>query len=91
MTEQLASNLNAKPIAITPQRNGAPRGAKRQVLIKLLSRRSGATVSQIQKKLDWKVHTIRGAISRLRTSGLTIELDKGGKHPRYRIVQAPSK
>ena len=55
-------------------------------LCKLLSRRSGATVAQLQKKLDWQPHTIRAAISRLRKSGVTIDLDRSGKASRYRIV-----
>ena len=59
---------------------------KTEILLSLLSRRHGATVAQVQQRLGWQPHTVRAAISRLRTSGLTIELDRSGKVPRYRSV-----
>ncbi len=59
---------------------------KTEMLRKLLSRRNGATVSQIQNRLDWQAHTVRAAISRLRSSGLLIELDRSSKSARYRLV-----
>jgi len=55
-------------------------------LRKLLSRRTGATVAQVQKQLGWQPHTMRAAISRLRSLGLPIELDRSGKVARYRVV-----
>jgi hypothetical protein len=55
-------------------------------LCKLLSRRSGATVAQLQRRLDWQPHTIRATISRLRSAGVAIELDRSGKVARYRIA-----
>lgn len=61
---------------------------KTDALHKLLSRRNGATVAQIQKCLIWQPHTVRAAISRLRTSGVTIELDRSGKVARYRAMSA---
>jgi hypothetical protein len=62
--------------------------SKTDVLHKLLSRRNGATVAQIQKCMIWQPHTVRAAISRLRTSGVTIELDRSGKVARYRAMSA---
>jgi len=55
-------------------------------LCRLLSRRNGATVVQIQKKLGWQPHTVRAAISRLKSSGLTIDLDRSGEVARYRVA-----
>ena len=55
-------------------------------LRKLLSRRNGATVAQIQKQLGWQPHTVRAAISRLRSSGVSVELNRFGKVARYRAV-----
>lgn len=61
-------------------------GTKSGELCKLLSRRSGATVAQLQRQLDWQPHTIRAAISRLRSAGVPIELDRSRKVARYRIT-----
>ncbi len=59
-------------------------------LQKLLRRARGATVNEIQMQLAWQPHTIRAAISRLRTAGLDIKLDRSGKTARYRAVQETS-
>jgi hypothetical protein len=68
--------LSPKPVVKT----------KTEALRKLLLRRKGATVAQIQKCLIWQPHTVRAAISRLRTSGVTIELDRSGRVARYRAL-----
>lgn len=59
---------------------------KVEILRKLMSRPNGVTVAQIQKRLVWQPHTIRAAISRLRSSGLPISLDRSGRATRYRVV-----
>ena len=59
---------------------------KTEALRKLLLRPNGATGAQIQRCLIWQPHTVRAAISRLRTSGVVIELDQSGKVARYRAV-----
>ena len=59
---------------------------KAKILRKLLLRPNGVTVAQIQKRLAWQPHTIRAAISRLRSSGLPIALDRSGRTARYRVV-----
>ncbi len=60
----------------------ATQKTKTDTVIKLISRKSGATVEQIQKVTDWQPHTVRAAISRLRKRGMTVLLSqttKGGK------------
>ncbi len=57
-----------------------------ETLRKLLSRRNGPALAQLQKQLGWQPHTIRAAISRLRSTGATVELDRSGKAKRYRIL-----
>ena len=57
--------------------------SKTEVLHNLLSRRNGATVAQVQLRLGWQPHTVRAAISRLRSSGRPIKLDRSGRVPRY--------
>ena len=59
---------------------------KSDILRKLLLRKQGATVAQIQKQLGWQPHTVRAAISRLRSSGFSIELDRSGKVTLYRAL-----
>jgi len=68
----------AKPKSVTE--------TKITVLHKLLSRPRGATVAQIQNCLIWQPHSVRAAISRLRTSGVVIVLDQSGKVARYRAM-----
>ena len=84
MTEQLIEA--AAPVAPKPAPPKMIRPSKVETLRKLLSRRTGATVSQIQRQLGWQPHTVRAAISRLRSSGFLIELDRSGKVARYRAV-----
>jgi len=81
----------ARPPGPETLKTGQPKPVgktKTDALHKLLSRRNGATVAQIQKCLIWQPHTVRAAISRLRTSGVTIELDRSGKVARYRALPA---
>ncbi|MEM6408881.1 MAG: DUF3489 domain-containing protein, partial [Pseudomonadota bacterium] len=44
-------------------------GTRRDQLIRLLGRKSGASIAQIQKAFGWQPHTVRAAISTLRKSG----------------------
>lgn len=57
-------------------------------LNKLLTRKSGATIAQIQKAFGWQPHTARAAISAQRKAGHPIERDGSGKGSVYRIVKA---
>lgn len=57
----------AKPAA-------AREASKKAMLIEMLRRAEGATAAQIAKETGWQHHTIRGAISTLRSKqGLAIE------------------
>jgi predicted ArsR family transcriptional regulator len=76
------------PESVKPRPGKTAVKTKSDNLCTLLSRRNGATVAQIQKQLGWQPHTIRAAISRLRSSGLSIDLDRSGRQPRYRAVSA---
>ena len=42
---------------------------RREQLTKLLNRKSGASITQIQKAFGWQPHTARAAISTLRKEG----------------------
>jgi predicted ArsR family transcriptional regulator len=77
--------LKCKPAANTSRK---PKTTKRDQLLALLSRSTGATVSQLEKHLAWQSHTIRATISRLRSDGHSIVLDRSGKDTRYRLADA---
>lgn len=82
MTEQITKTPSTRPTTANPHRQFG--GPKSDALRKLLSRRQGATIAQVQKQLGWQPHTVRAAICRLRSSGVSIELDRSGKVARYR-------
>jgi len=84
MAEQLIEAAASDAPKPAPPKRLPP--SKTETLRKLLSRRTGATAAQIQKQLGWQPHTIRAAISRLRYSGLAIDLDRSGKVVRYHVV-----
>lgn len=84
MAEQITEIPSTCLLEATPaKRTGR---SKADTLHKLLSRRNGATVAQLQKLLGWQPHSVRAAISRLRSSGVSIELDRSGKVTRYRVI-----
>lgn len=84
MTEQITEIPSTCQSEITlPKWAGS---SKADILHKLLSRRNEAIVAQLQKRLGWHPHTMRAAISRLRSSGVSIKLDRSGKFARYRVI-----
>jgi DNA-binding transcriptional regulator PaaX len=56
-------------------------------LRKLLARKSGASIAQIQKAFGWQPHTARAAISAQRKSGSMIVRSNTDKGSVYRIVE----
>ena len=75
------------PAAKVPLRR--PATSKKARLEALLKRRKGATMAQLERSLGWQPHTVRAAISRLRTGGAKVTLDQSGKTPTHRIADAP--
>lgn len=55
-------------------------------LRKLLTRKNGATIAQIQSAFGWQAHTARAAISGIRKSGEIVQRSDTAKEPVYRIV-----
>ncbi|WP_300072054.1 DUF3489 domain-containing protein [uncultured Ruegeria sp.] len=60
---------------------------RQQQLQKLLSRKAGATIEQIQKAFGWQPHSARAAISMMRKAGHTVERSGSDKGTVYRIVK----
>lgn len=56
-------------------------------LRKLLTRKSGASIVQIQKAFGWQPHTARAAISAQRKTGCVIVRSDTDKGSVYRIVE----
>ncbi|MDJ0994954.1 MAG: DUF3489 domain-containing protein [Dinoroseobacter sp.] len=55
-------------------------------LRKLLTRKSGATIPQIQKAFGWQPHTAQAAIAAQRKAGCLIERTDSDQGSVYRIV-----
>lgn len=84
-----AMSIETKPKAKSP----APRQAKtkrtrQQELNKLLNRKSGMSIEQIQKAFGWQPHSARAAISTLRKTGTVVERSDTDKGAVYRIAGA---
>lgn len=84
MIDNPTDNPKAASPAVKPA--GSVDKTKIEVLRQLLSRRNGATSVQIQNHLALQPHTVRAAISRLRQSCLSVELDRSDGMARYRAV-----
>ena len=69
----------------------AKRVTKRDQLVKLLRRKTGADVPTISGKMGWQAHSTRAALTGLRKAGFTLEATKPekGQPSRYRIVKEP--
>ena len=59
---------------------------RQEQLIKLLSRKTGATIAQLQKAFGWQPHTARVTISRLRKARISVERTGANKSAVSRIV-----
>lgn len=71
--------------ASEPQK-ARPKQTRADQLKTMLARKTGASVSQIQKRFNWQPHTARAAISSLRKAGHEIERSDTDKGSVYRIV-----
>ena len=71
----------------------AMRETKRDQLVKLLRRKTGADVPTISEKMGWQAHSTRAALTGLRKAGFVLEATKpeAGGPSRYRIVKEPAK
>ena len=60
---------------------------RRAQLRKLLTRKSGVSIAQLQKTFGWQPHTARAAISAQRKAGCEIARSDTNKGSVYRIVE----
>ena len=81
-----------KPSNSNPNRRDSKVGSSRsRQLRRLLRRKSGASIAELQEKFGWQPHTARAAISGLRKGGETIERCAGVAGSIYRIVEVSGK
>ena len=62
--------------------------SKKDRLIKMLRMPHGVSIQKISEELGWQSHTVRAALSGLRTAGFEISVDRTKKDgvARYKIV-----
>ncbi|MCL6286139.1 DUF3489 domain-containing protein, partial [Ruegeria sp. 2012CJ41-6] len=82
MTTSSDTEINKSPTKFA--RNKLTR---QQQLQKLLSRKAGATIAQMQNTFGWQPHSARAAISMMRKAGHTVERSGSDKGTVYRIVK----
>ncbi len=69
-----------------PKRAAAKQTRQKQ-LRKMLTRKSGVTIAQLQKTFGWQPHTARAAISAQRKAGCVVDRAETDKGSVYRIVE----
>ena len=83
----------AKPKAAKAKLSSAPkRQTKQAQLIALLGHKDGADIATLSTALGWQAHTVRAALSRLKTAGYTLDKFSDGSPLRtfYRIESGPA-
>lgn len=63
----------------------AIKDSKNAHLERLVSRRKGVAITELEQRLGWQSHTVRAAISRLRKSGMIITCTKSSAGPVYKL------
>ncbi|MBT5570933.1 MAG: DUF3489 domain-containing protein [Alphaproteobacteria bacterium] len=69
-----------------------PRETKATILRRLLTRKAGADLADLQSATDWQSHSVRAGLSGLRKAGYTIDRTdaaKPGGTATYRITGGP--
>ncbi len=82
------SNAVAQSSARTTK--SAKKLTRQKQLHKMLTRKSGVTIAQLQETFGWQPHTARAAISAQRKTGCVVDRTESDKGSVYRIVEAQS-
>jgi hypothetical protein len=62
-------------------------GGKLGLILGRLEQKTGATVDELVDTTGWQKHSVRGALSRLRTCGFDIGLETTKGRKAYRLAQ----
>jgi hypothetical protein len=76
------------PAPLEPAGISARVGTKQALLIEMLQRKNGATLTELAEATAWLPHTTRAALTGLRKRGATLTSDKAGGVTRYRLPVA---
>ena len=71
---------------VAKSKTAGPKPTKKDLLLKRLKTRKGATLQQLSDEFGWQPHTVRAAISRLRTAGFDVTRGEGKDALYYRIA-----
>ncbi len=82
-----AKKKSAAASAQKPDTANRP-GGKLGLILDRLGRKTGATVDELVDATGWQKHSVRGALSRLRTRGFAIRLEAKQGRKAYRLAQA---
>ena len=77
---------------MTKSTNQVHRESRSRTFQRLLSRKSGANLTTLQKATGWQAHSVRAALSKFRKAGFVIDKvppKSEGRGPAYRIVVTP--
>ena len=77
---------------MTRQSGARRRETKTDTIRRLLSRKTGADLSALQKATGWQPHSVRAALSGMRKAGYTIDRlpsKSDGAGGAYRITASP--
>jgi Protein of unknown function (DUF3489) len=82
-----SGNTGDEKVGTGPVGSGPREGSKQALIIAMLSKRNGATLTGLIAATGWLPHTTRAALSGLRKRGFAIErIQSDGKESVYRIV-----
>ena len=81
-SERMADGTEPAAYKAAPQKT-----SRQQQLHKMLCRKSGVTIAQLQTAFGWQPHTARAAISTLRKAGHGIERSQAATGSIYRITR----
>lgn len=96
MTRQISTATKPRPRAKKKSpATGAPipdsirrPGGKLGLILDRLERKTGATVDELVDATAWQAHSVRGALSQLRTRGFDIGLGTTKGRKAYRLARA---
>ena len=73
-----AAELTPEPVVPRP-------GGKLGVIIDRVATKAGATIDELVEATGWQRHSVRGALSQLRTRGFALTLDVAADRRAYRL------
>ena len=80
------ADVNLTRTTVARSKTAKPQPTKKAQLLKRLQRRKGATLQQLSSEFGWQPHTVRAAISRLRTAGFAVTRGEDRNALIYRIA-----